>query len=532
VLRLQKKQRRPAAKEIMMSRFTNKFEIGRNISRRACLAALGLTTIMLGMSALVDAQPPTITEFPIPTTASLPYAIAAGPDGNVWFTEFAGNNIARITPAGVITEFPVPTINSFPTGITTGPDGNVWFTEEFTRKIGRITPAGVVTEFPVGGCCSLQGIAVGPDGNLWFTANGNGGSPDTIGRMTPAGVVTQFIVSNPAGRFLLGITPGPDGNLWFTEFSGNKIGQITPSGVITEFPVPTANSQPFGITVGPDGNLWFTESAALKIGKITTSPFTITEYPLGTIGSSPQGIAAGPDGNVWFVDRNASKIGQITPAGVITEFPTPTSRSSPIGISAGPDGNLWFTENVSDANNVGRVTLVAQMDPPTLAKAFGAASIPFFTNTTLTFTLTNPNSTSLTGVSFTDPLPAGLIVATPNGLTGSCGGTVTAVPGSSSVALTGGTIAASGSCIFSVTVTGIDLGPWTNHTGNVSADGAPGGSAASAGITVMSPPSNDCLGLTMSNLAHLYGSMSAAASALGFPSVQALHDAVRIHCGG
>jgi virginiamycin B lyase len=444
----------------------------------------------------------------------------------VWFTEFAGNNIGRITPAGVITEFPLPTADSEPIGITTGPDGNLWIAEQ-RSKIGRITPAGVLTEFPVVG--SPQEIAVGPDGNLWFTATGFG---DRIGRITPAGVVTEFLVAAPASRFVEGIAAGPDGNVWFTELSGNRIGQITPAGVITEFPVPTANSQPFGITLGPDGNLWFTESGALKIGKITTSPFTITEYPLGTIGSSPQGIAAGPDGNVWFVDRNASKIGQITPAGVITEFPTPTSRSSPIGIAAGPDGNLWFTENVSDANNVGRVTLAAQLDPPTIAKAFGAASIPFFTNTTLTFTLTNPNSTSLTGVSFTDPLPPGLIVATPNGLTDSCGGTVAAVAGSGSVALTGGTIAGGGQCIFSVTVTAIDLGPWTNLTGNVgSTEGGTGGKAT-AGITVTSPPTNNCVGSIMSSLAHLYGSMSAAASALGFPSVQALHDAVRVYCGG
>ena len=64
----------------------------------------------------------------------------AGPDGNLWFTEDAGNNIGRITPAGEITEFPLPTPGSGPAGITVGPDGNLWFTEQIGNKIGRINP--------------------------------------------------------------------------------------------------------------------------------------------------------------------------------------------------------------------------------------------------------------------------------------------------------------------------------------------------------------------------------------------------------
>ena len=40
---------------------------------------------------------------------------------------------------GTITEFPIPTPNSVPNAITAGPDGNLWFTENGANKIGQIT---------------------------------------------------------------------------------------------------------------------------------------------------------------------------------------------------------------------------------------------------------------------------------------------------------------------------------------------------------------------------------------------------------
>ena len=78
-----------------------------------------------------------ITEFSLPS-GSYPWGITAGPDGNLWFTELSGNNIARITTAGVITEFPVPTPGSAPSGITRGPDGNLWFAEGGASKIVKV----------------------------------------------------------------------------------------------------------------------------------------------------------------------------------------------------------------------------------------------------------------------------------------------------------------------------------------------------------------------------------------------------------
>ena len=168
----------------------------------------------------------TIVEYPIPTASAGPRGIAAGPDGNLWFTENNGNKIGKITTSGSITEYAIPISNSYPQGIAAGPDGNLWFIGSGSSGIGKITTSGSFTQYPVFVYVGF-GIAAGPDGNLWFTDDSAG----TITRITTSGLSTAYGVprvppGNPA--FVLGIAAGPDGNLWFAETRANVIGKITP----------------------------------------------------------------------------------------------------------------------------------------------------------------------------------------------------------------------------------------------------------------------------------------------------------------
>jgi YVTN family beta-propeller protein len=159
------------------------------------------------------------------------------------------------------------------------------------------------------------------------------------------------------------------------------------------------------------------------------------------------------------------------------------------GTAAGAKNNsvqVTSTEGGPGNTSNATVTVVA---PPVIIKTFGATNIPLNGSTSLTFAIQNNNAgTTLTGVMFSDTLPAGLVVSTPNGLTGSCGGgTITGTPASGSVSLTGASIAAGASCTFAVNVTGTTGGVKNNTTGNViSTNGGPGGTA-SASITVLMP---------------------------------------------
>ncbi|MDR3389020.1 MAG: hypothetical protein P4L92_18425 [Rudaea sp.] len=144
-----------------------------------------------------------------------------------------------------------------------------------------------------------------------------------------------------------------------------------------------------------------------------------------------------------------------------------------------------------------------------VSKAFAAGPVSAGGTTTLTFVVDNTGfvgfkggslgalgtqatqaaAGSQTGLAFTDNLPPGLAVASPNGLTGSCGGgTITAFPGSHTISLAGGSLATGATCTFSVDVAVLAGGAILNVLGPVISDQAPaGGGFASAQINVIEP---------------------------------------------
>jgi streptogramin lyase len=140
--------------------------------------------------------------------------IAAGPDGAIWFTNYLGSSIGRITPDGVVTTFTNPRVR-YPAAIITGRDDALWFTDD-SGAVGRITTAGAIKVF---GSASTVGhpdaITVGSDGALWVTGRGG-----YVARVTTAGKVTTYAV--PQAGFAVGITSAA-GYLWITNYTGNSI---------------------------------------------------------------------------------------------------------------------------------------------------------------------------------------------------------------------------------------------------------------------------------------------------------------------
>ena len=290
-------------------------------------AAAAALAVVLGatLSAAHAADPFRFTQYKVPTANSEPRYIAAGSDGNVWFTE--GNDF-----------------------FTPNPDPDTGGT--FHTQIGRITPAGRITEFRVDGCqCFLNDIVQGPNGVLYFTTNNAG-----LGRITTSGEVLPFVVPDDTGANVNGDGIAAHGDdVWYANSNTGSIWRYdVPTGNFTEFPT---GSTPSGVAVDAQGIVWFSGTDANgdgQIGRLDPATGAVTATPVA--GSRPGHIAVASDGKVWFTDRFSHIVGYLDPSdnNRVRQFATLTPEAGPQDIAAANGGSMWFAQ--ARVGNVARIT--------------------------------------------------------------------------------------------------------------------------------------------------------------------------------
>ncbi len=222
-------------------------------------------------------------------------------------------------------------------------------------------------------------------------------------------------------------------------------------------PSPVRAGQPLTLTI--------------TIGNTNTVPLTgatlVDELPAGlTVALTPN--AATTCGGAAVNVLAAASATRIT----LTGATIPASGSCQVTVdtvsnTAGSYPNVIPAAALTTAEGVGNAepanaTLVVS-DPPTVAKQFAPASIPANGTSVLTITLGNANATAATlSANLDDNLPAGIVVATPNGLVNGCPGAVTATAGSAQVRYPSGAQIPAGGCSINVNVTGGTDGTFNN----------------------------------------------------------------------
>jgi len=380
--------------------------------------------------------------------------------------------------------------------------------------------------------------AVTSAGHLAFARAGLSATTLLDGRVLAAGG-TDGQNEQPAAEIF-----DPHAGQWIME--GRRM--ITPRTGHSAIVIPHNNGVLFvgGTTRGPDGDLplaqaeiyfpWLREFHAA--GSLEAAKTSVAALPSGRAGEilvaggrSAAGSALKAEGNAEiflaptiFTDKPSDMPGEIAhvrgsgwaPGQAVRVSVTADSSGEEAALVAMADawGNwtaswqalegggrtfpIYVTGTQNDTAAGGRAVALSaragvggsNVNPPVLSLAFGASSIPVNGSTSLQYTITNPstNTGPLAGVGFTDSLPSGLVVATPNGLAGACGvGNIHATAGTGVVSLAGATLAANTSCTFSVQLTGTASG--TKTTSVAASYGTSRVSkAVSASLTVVAAP--------------------------------------------
>nr|MDQ3004792.1 sortase [Chloroflexota bacterium] len=136
-----------------------------------------------------------------------------------------------------------------------------------------------------------------------------------------------------------------------------------------------------------------------------------------------------------------------------------------------PPGNITNNENRAPANDLTATLTVANVANLSIAvvKGFNPLTVFGGSASTMSIQLINSSNVTLTGVAFTDNMPmdttpgTGMILANPlNFNVGTCGGTLSGVPGANTFSFSGGSLPAVSSCTLTLSVTMTVNGNLTN----------------------------------------------------------------------
>jgi uncharacterized repeat protein (TIGR01451 family) len=331
------------------------------------------------------------------------------------------------------------------------------------------TCGGSVTAVAGGSSVALSGGTVAASSNCTVTVTVTSSTAGTHTNTIPTGAVTTNNAGSstaPASDTLTVNAP-PAIAKSFTPVT------IAPAGTST-LTITLSNSNSVPLT-----GVAFTDAYPAAIANAATPNASTTCG--GTV------TAAAGGGSVALSGGAIPASGSCT---VTVNVTTNTVGSHGNTIPAGGVTTINGGSNTAPASATLNVTALV---PPSVAKSFSPDAITTGQTSTLTITLSNTNGQTLTGVVFTDNYPAAITnAAAPNAST-TCGGIVTAAAGGGSVALSGGSIPASGSCTVTVTVTSNTAG---SHGNTIPAGGVAttnGGSntapaAATLNVTALVPP--------------------------------------------
>jgi uncharacterized repeat protein (TIGR01451 family) len=365
--------------------------------------------------------------------------------------------------------------DTLPTGvvIATTPTASTTCGGTLTATAGTSTVTLTGGTIPANSSCTVTVNVTAPLGGSYFnsltagalqTSNGNNAAP-AIATLTvsPPSAVTLSKAFSPAT-----INAGGVSTLTITLSNA--------SSSIAYCTAPLTDILPSGLVVASDSQIAATSHVEVKPHVLWNVGTTCGVGLFGSAGDSTVTLtecSIPANGSCW----------------VTVEVTAPVAGSYFNSLAA---GDLETSNGNNAAPAVATLTVLPTIAAPTLSKAFSPATINTGGVSTLTITLSNPdlNNVATLTAPLTDYLPSGVVIAPTPSASTTCGGTLTANPGGSTVTLASGiSIPVNSSCTVTVNVTAKNKGCYRNTLPAKALQTSNGNNAASAVATLtVTPP--------------------------------------------
>jgi streptogramin lyase len=237
-----------------------------------------------------------------------PQGLAVDAGGNVYFADFANDQVLKVTPLGVKTTVADSTSGmGAPESVAVDGAGNILIADSRYSQILMAAPSGgTYTYITIAGPCfddlrSPRGVAVDGFGNVYVADTDN----NRILKETPAATTyTQSVIPTTGLPQPFAVAVDIAGNLYIADLTNNRIVLETLSGgVYTQSTIVTGLSEPTSVFVDVNGNLYIADYGSYRILKETLSAGAYTQSVIvNAPGISFYGVALDGGGNLYGTD--------------------------------------------------------------------------------------------------------------------------------------------------------------------------------------------------------------------------------------
>ncbi len=364
-----------------------------------------------------------------------------------------------------------------------------------TADLVDTLPAGLTVATPpnlaIGGGCTAAKVVTPTPGDTTVTYQSGGTIPASSGCTFSVDVTssTTAVYTNTIAAGALQTSVG--NNAVATSSTLTVSSNVTLAKTFTPTEIQPNGVSVLTLTLGNPNTVAATLTAQLTD---TLPAGVIIANPVGLSGTCTLGSVSVAAGGFTVVYANGATV----PAGGCTIKVNVTAANQGTYTNTVPTGGLQTDRgnNPNPGTSVLTVKIPVDDKPrtyskPTISKIFNPAEIEPGGTSLLVLTFGNANGTSIAlSSTFTDSFPAGMLVATPNGLSTNCPSAVNAAAGGNTLSYSGGAVIPAGGCTVSLNVTVAAAGSYTNTIPACALNTTVGCNVdpATATLTVKTPP--------------------------------------------